>query len=286
MAGPLPSKTGTRFAGRMFLIAGAALCFAGPTAAQAPAPERVTVIHAGNLIAEPGKPPLRNASIVVRGRQIAEVRPGFADVPRAAVIDLRGSTVLPGLIDMHVHLGGLEYGLQRRLQENQRDYEDEAFTALINARKTLLAGFTTVRDMGGEPRLITSLRDVLETEAFAGPSVVAAGRHISGSGGQADLRNGLNRQAASVVGMNNLCNGADDCRRAVREQVGLGADVIKITVTGGVVSNIAGGLNQQMTDDEIRAIVETARLFGRKVAAHAPWRRRPQRRAPCRSGLD
>lgn len=266
---PLPSKRGTRLVKGMILIAAASLCSAGPASAQVSAPERVTVIHAGTLIAEPGKQPLRNASIVVRGRQIAQVRSGFADVPGAEVIDLRGSTVLPGLIDMHVHLGGLEYGLQRRLQENQRDYEDEAFTALLNARKTLLAGFTTVRDMGGEPRLITSLRDVLETGAFVGPSVVAAGRHISGSGGQADLRNGLNRQAASVVGTNNVCDGPEDCRRAVREQVGLGADVIKVTITGGVVSNIAGGLNKQMMDDEIRAVVETARLFGRKVAAHA-----------------
>ena len=262
-------KKGARFVERVILIAAVALCFAAPAAAQAPAPERVTVIHAGTLIAEAGKPPIRNASIVVRGRQIAEVRPGFADVPGAEIIDLRSSTVLSGLIDMHVHLGGLDDWVQRRLQQAQRDYEDEAFTALLNARKTLLAGFTTVRDLGGEPRLITSLRDVLETGAFAGPSVVAAGRHISGSGGQADLRNGLNRQAASVVGTNNLCDGPEDCRRAVREQVGLGADVIKITVTGGVVSNIAGGLNKQMMDDELRAVVETARLFGRKVAAHA-----------------
>lgn len=267
MAGVLRSKS-SRFFKRMGLLA-APLCFVGPATAQAPRPERVTVIHAGTLIAEPGRPPLRTATVVIRGRQIAEVRRGFADVSGAEVIDLRGATVLPGLVDMHVHLGGLEYGLQRRLQENLRDYEDEAFTALLNARKTLLAGFTTVRDMGGEPRLITSLRDVLETGAFAGPSVVAAGRHISGSGGQADLRNGLNRQAASVVGTNNLCNGAEDCRRAVREQVALGADVIKVTITGGVVSNIAGGLNKQMMDDEIRAIVETARMFGRKVAAHA-----------------
>jgi len=269
MAGPLPSKTGNRLVKRMILLTAAALCFAGLATAQAAAPERVTVIHAGTLIAEPGMPPLRNATVVIRGRQIAEVRPGFPDVPGAEVIDLRGATVLPGLIDTHVHLGRLDDWLQRRLQEPHRDYEDEAFTALLNARKTLLAGFTTVRELGGEPRLITSLRDVLETGAFAGPSVIAAGRHISGSGGQADLRNGLNRQGASVVGTNNLCNGADDCRRAVREQVGLGADVIKITVTGGVVSNVAGGLNKQMMDDEIRAVVETARLFGRKVAAHA-----------------
>ncbi|HEU5286195.1 MAG TPA: amidohydrolase family protein [Sphingomicrobium sp.] len=256
---------------RKLALVTAAACFATPAAAQtaaAPA-EAVTVIHAGTLIAEPGRPPLRNATIVVRGRQIAEVRPGFESLPGAQVIDLRGSTVLPGLIDMHVHLSGLDDRLQRRLQQTERDYEDEAFTALLNARKTLFAGFTTVRDLGAEPRLITSLRDTLASGAFAGPTIVAAGAGISGSGGHSDRRNGLNRQVASTVSANNLCNGPDDCRRAVREQVGLGADVIKITATGGVLSNVAGGLNKQMMDDEMRAVVETARLFGRKVAAHA-----------------
>ncbi|HEU4704164.1 MAG TPA: amidohydrolase family protein [Sphingomicrobium sp.] len=254
---------------RTFAFVVAAACLTTPAAAQTEPAEAVTVIHAGTLIAEPGRPPLRNASIVVRGRQIAEVRAGFETLPGARVVDLRGSTVLPGLIDMHVHLSGLDDRLQRRLQQTERDHEDEAFTALLNARKTLLAGFTTVRDLGADPRLITSLRDTLASGAFAGPTIVAAGASISGSGGHSDRRNGLNREVASTVFTNNLCNGAEDCRRAVREQVGLGADVIKITATGGVLSNVAGGLNKQMMDDEMRAVVETARLFGRKVAAHA-----------------
>ena len=250
------------------LLAATALGLAAPAIAQ-PAAEPVTVIHAGVLMAEPGKPVRRNASVVVQGRKIVEVRDGFADVPGARVIDLRTSTVMPGFIDSHVHLQGLDDRLQRRLQETQRDHEDEAFTALVNARKTLLAGFTTVRDLGADPRLITSLRDVVEAGQFAGPSIVAAGAGISGSGGHSDRRNGLNRQVSTTVMTNNLCNGPDDCRRAVREQVSLGADVIKITATGGVLSNVAGGLNKQMMDDEMRAVVETAGLFGRKVAAHA-----------------
>ena len=256
---------------RLAFLAAAALCFASPAATQTAAQpaEPVTVIHAGTIIAEPGRPPMRDSTIIVRGGKIAEVRAGFADIPGAEIVDLRGSTVLPGLIDMHVHLSGLEDRLQRRLQETQRDHEDEAFTALLNARKTLLAGFTTVRDLGAEPRLITALRDALASGDFAGPTVVAAGAGISGSGGHADRRNGLNRHAAAGAMTNNLCNGADDCRRAVREQIGLGAEVIKITATGGVLSNVAGGLGKQMMDDEMRAIVETARLFGRKVAAHS-----------------
>ncbi len=256
------------------MFAFAALAFAVPAAAQttaAPAAEPVTVIHAGTLIAEPGKAPLRNASVIVRGRRIAEVRPGFADVPGAQVVDLRSATVLPGLIDMHVHLGGLDDRLQARLQASVRDNEDEAYTALLNARKTLLAGFTTVRDLGGDPRLILSLRDAINADQFAGPTILSAARMVSISGGHGDARNGANRDLAGVARerIGNLCNGPEDCRRAVREQIGAGADVIKFAATGGVLSNVPGGLAQQMMDDEMRAVVQTARTFGRKVAAHA-----------------
>ena len=251
-----------------YLLALAALLVAAPLAAQ-PA-ESVTVIHAGTLMAEPGKTPRRNVSVIVRGRTIAEVRDGFADVPGARIVDLRGATVLPGLIDSHVHLRGLDDRMQARLQENSLDYEDNAYIAMANARKTLLAGFTTVRDLGGEPRQILSLRDAINAGSFAGPTIIAAGSGISGSGGHSDPRNGRSRDAAlGVANPRNVCNGGDDCRRAVREQVGHGVDVIKIAATGGVLSNVPGGLNQQMMDDEMRAVVATARTFDRKVAAHA-----------------
>ncbi len=251
------------------LLASVALAATAPLAAQVPA-EPLTVIHAGTLHAEPGKAPRRNASIVIRGRTITEVRDGFVDVPGARVLDLRAATVLPGLIDSHVHLRGLDDRLRARLEENQRDTEDNAYTALSNARKTLLAGFTTVRDLGGDPRLILSLRDAINAGEVAGPTILGAGRSISVSGGHGDARNGVNRDLASTIPLGgNTCNGADDCRRAVREQVGAGADVIKFAATGGVLSNVPGGLNQQMMDDEMRAVVDTARMFGRKIAAHA-----------------
>ena len=242
---------------------------ATPLAAQ-PKPEQVTVIHAGTLIAEPGTAPRRNASVIVRGRTISEVRDGFVDVPGARVVDLRAATVMPGLIDSHVHLRTLDDRLQARLQETTRDHEDDAYTALLNARKTLLAGFTTVRDLGGDPRLILSLRDAINAGSFTGPTIVGAGAGISVSGGHGDPRNLRSRDAnMAVANPRNVCNGADDCRRAAREQIGFGADVIKISATGGVLSNVPGGLNQQMMDDEIRAVVATARTFDRKVAAHA-----------------
>jgi imidazolonepropionase-like amidohydrolase len=208
---------------------------------------------------------------VVRGRKIEAVRTGFVDVPGAQVINLRSATVMPGLIDMHVHLGGLDDRVQSRLQENFRDDEDEAFTALLNARKTLMAGFTTVRDLGGDARTILSLRDAINANQFAGPTIVSAARMVSISGGHGDPRNGANRDIASLAQerLGNVCNGAEDCRRATREQIGAGAEVIKFAATGGVLSNVPGGLAQQMMDDEMRAVVSTAKTFGRKVAAHA-----------------
>jgi len=254
----------------------AACAFAAPAMSQpagqaAAAPEPVTVIHAGTLIAVPGSAPRREASVIVRGRRIAEVRNGFVDLPGARIVDLRDSTVMPGFIDMHVHMRGLDDRIQARLQAPVRDYEDEAYTAQVNARRTLLAGFTTVRDLGNNPRLIFSLRDAIDQGMFAGPSIVAAGQGISVSGGHGDPRNGLNRDLYHVEAdrVINTCNGPADCRRAVRDQIGLGAEVIKIAATGGVLSNVAGGLNQQMLPDEMSAIVETARSFGRRVAAHA-----------------
>ena len=251
------------------LLAASMLVPFSVSAAQAPA-EPMTVIHAGTLMAEPGRPVRRNATVVVQGRRIVEVRDGFADVPGARIIDLRTATVMPGLIDSHVHLNGLDDRMQSRLQAPFRDNEDEAYTALLNARKTLLAGFTTVRDLGGDARTVLSLRDAIDAGQFGGPSIISAADMVSVSGGHGDV-NGLNRDLTAIYAprATNTCNGADDCRRAVREQISVGADVIKFAATGGVLSNVPGGLAAQMMDDEMRAVVTTARTFGRKVAAHA-----------------
>src|SRR5512139_2575902 len=205
----------------------AAIAFVAPVQAQQA--ETVTVIHAGTLMAEPGKAPLSNATVVIRGRTIESVQPGFVDVPGATVVDLRGSTVMPGLIDSHVHLIGLDDRMQRRLQDPFRDFEDEAYTGLVNARKTLLAGFTSVRDLGGEPRTILSLRDIINSGQFAGPTILSAGAGIAVTGGHGDV-NGLNRDLEGILKprATHVCDGADDCRRATLEQVSEGADVIKL----------------------------------------------------------
>jgi imidazolonepropionase-like amidohydrolase len=250
------------------LLTSAALALSAPSLAQPT--EAVTVIHAGTLLAQPGQQPLRNATVVVRGKTIESVQNGFVDVPGARVVDLRGATVMPGLIDSHVHLIGLDDRMQARLLASTRDNEDEAYTGVLNARKTLLAGFTTVRDLGAEPKTITSLRDAINAGQFAGPTILAAAAGVAVTGGHGDV-NLVNRDLDSVLKPKalHICDGADDCRRATREQISEGADVIKLKASGGVLSNVPGGLAQQMMDDEMRAVVTTAKTFGRKVAAHA-----------------
>ena len=253
------------------LFAAIALLFAAPVLAQT-APLKVTYIQAGTLLDKPGQKPRGPSTIIVRDGRVAEVRDGFVEPESGArLIDLRDRFVLPGLIDMHVHLFLEGDPMKQRLEELGRDDGDEMIIGQENARLDLEAGFTTVRDLGADPRQIRSLRDGIERGAVAGPTIVNAGRMISVSGGHGDGTNGVAEIYAGAISERqiNTCNGADDCRRAVRQQVGLGAQVIKFAATGGVLSNVTGGLGQQMTSDEMRAIVETAHSFGRKVAVHA-----------------
>jgi imidazolonepropionase-like amidohydrolase len=234
--------------------------------------EPVLYVHAGALLDRPGEAPRGPSTIVVRGGRIEAVRDGHvAPEPGARLVDLKREFVLPGLVDAHVHLFADDDKMRSRLEAANRDVEDLLLIGVDNARRTLEAGFTTVRDLGSDVHSITALRDAIAAGLIAGPSIVAAGQGISGTGGHADSANNVNRELEALrrSRATNLCNGADDCRRAVRQQISQGADVIKFTATGGVNSNIAGGLGRQMFDDEMKAIVDTAHLFGRKVAAHA-----------------
>jgi imidazolonepropionase-like amidohydrolase len=239
--------------------------------AQAPA-EQVVYIHAGALLDRPGQIPRGAATIIVRNGRIGEIRDGLvAPGAGARLIDLSKQFVLPGLIDMHVHIFTDDDKMRARLELTNRDIEDNLLIGVDNARRTLEAGFTTVRDLGSDIRSVTALRDAINSGLIQGPTIVPAGRPISITGGHGDPANNANRDmsAANRARADNLCNGAEECRRAVREQISQGAEVIKFTATGGVNSNIAGGLNQQMFGDEMKAIVDTAHMFGRKVAAHA-----------------
>ena len=253
-------------------VAALALTVALPVTAQT-APTKTTYIQAGALLDRPGQPPRGNSTIIVRDGKVAEVRDGFvAPEAGATLVDLKDKFVLPGLVDMHVHLWGIGGDPMRaRLLEITRDRFDDEMTAVANARATLDAGFTSVRDLGGDPRGIRALRDAIDQGIVEGPSITNAGQMISVTGGHGDAGNGLAEEYAEAVHATeiNLCDGPDECRRAVRAQVGLGAKVIKFAATGGVLSNVSGGLGRAMTPDEMKAIVETAHALGRKVAAHS-----------------
>ena len=230
-------------------------------------------IQAGQVLDRPGQPPRGNTTVIIRDGKIAELREGFvAPEPGETLVDLRTAFLMPGMVDMHVHLWGIGGDPMRaRLEAITRDRFDDEMTAVANARATLAAGFTSVRDLGGDPRGIRALRDAIDAGAIEGPSITNAGEMISVTGGHGDAGNGLAESFADMVHATeiNLCDGPDACRRAVRAQVALGARVIKFAATGGVLSNVSGGLGRAMTPDEMRAIVETAHMLGRKVAAHS-----------------
>ncbi|MEW9855014.1 amidohydrolase family protein [Novosphingobium sp. M1R2S20] len=243
------------------------------SAQTAEAADTLVYVHAGTLLTEPGKPPRGPSTIVVRNEKIAEVRDGFATPPPGAqVVGLRDKFVLPGLIDMHVHLWGIGGDpLKDRLTAMNRDEADDMMHAVANARTTLDAGFTTVRDLGGNARGMRALREAVERGDIDGPTIVNAGNPISVSGGHGDPTNGIAEQFADAIHQHtiNTCDGPDECRRAVRQQVALGAQVIKYMSTGGVLSNVSGGLGRAMTDAEMSAIIDTAHGLGRKVATHS-----------------
>jgi len=248
------------------LLLSAAL-LAAPLAAQT----SPVTIHAGTLLDRPGKAPRRNATVTVQNGKIVSVRDGFQDAPAGAtLIDLKDRFVLPGLIDSHVHLRSDRAGNEGLIAGFTESAQLGAYEAEMNGRKTLEAGFTTVRNLGDGGGTTLALRDAIARGWVVGPRIVDAADAISTTSGHMDGRLGL---AEDVVehfpAPENLCDGADECRKVVRRQIGRGADVIKIATTAGVNSRIAAGLGKQMFDDEAKAIVDTAHLYGKKVAVHA-----------------
>jgi imidazolonepropionase-like amidohydrolase len=229
-----------------------------------------TVIHAGRLLAEPGQPPKANQSVRVAGGRIVAIAEGFVDPPEGArLIDLKNRFVLPGLIDCHVHLTSqLGPGYRLRLVEDSdpKTGLDGAYRAGL----TLAAGFTTVRDVGArKPEVIFALRAAVAEGKVPGPRILCVGATLSPTGGHAQVYGFRNDICACVQSATGVCDGVDSCRKAVRTQVAQGADAIKFVATGGVLSDIRAGVDQQFTTDEIRTIVETSHHLGRRVSAHA-----------------
>ena len=244
---------------------------ATPVAAQTAQPNDVTVVHAGRLLARADRAAEGPSTLTIRNGKVERVERGHTTPPPGAtLVDLSAMTVLPGLIDAHVHLDSDRAGNEGLLAAFTESVPLRAYEAQVNARKTLEAGFTTVRNLGDRGGVTLALRDAIARGWVQGPRIVDAAESISTTSGHMDGRLGLNDDTAEAAAHTaNLCDGPDDCRRAVRRQVGRGADVIKIATTAGVNSVVAAGLGQQMFDDEVRAVVETAHLLGKKVAVHA-----------------
>lgn len=252
-------------------VAGIAVAILALSSARAasPRPGELVVVHCGQLLDEPGKPPRRNASLFFRDGKVVEVRDGFVRESDATVIDASRLFVMPGLIDCHVHLTG-EMSRDSRLRAVQESDADATIHAIIHAKRTLDAGFTTVRDVGSSGDAIFALRDAINAGRVEGPRILASGEAITPTGGHGDsthgFRDGLFEHPGPFVG---VADGPYEARKAVRHQIKRGADLIKLTATGGVLSATAQGTGQQFFEDELRAIVETSHALGRKVAAHA-----------------
>ncbi len=237
-----------------------------------------TIIQAGDVIVDPRDKARGASTIIVKDDRIMRIVDGHhgADAitdktegDDVKIIDLKSQTVLPGLIDCHTHLAMMpkeQYWMAATSTE-----ADATVTAVINAKVTVEAGFTTVRDLGSGPDSVFAVRDGINKGAIPGPRIIAAGPAISILGGHGDL-NGMRRdvyETLAPVTSPGTCTGADECARKVRDASKFGADVIKITATGGVLSQQGRGLDQHFNNVELQSIMDTAHQLGLKVAAHA-----------------
>lgn len=228
-----------------------------------------TYIWCGTLIDGISNEPKKNITIVVEKNKITSVENGFSKAGGAdKTIDLKTKTITPGWIDMHVHFEGetKKGAAADRFIENPADV---AFESIKYAKVTLMAGFTTVRDLGGSGVNI-SLRNAINKGELVGPRIYTAGKSIATTGGHADPTNGYRKDLMGNPGPNEgVINGTEDAYQAVRQRYKEGSDLIKITATGGVLSQTKDGTNAQFTEDEVKAIVAAAKDYGFKVAAHA-----------------
>ena len=227
-----------------------------------------TFIQCGRLINGVAKNAQTEMTIVIEGNKILEINKGYqTGSANDKVLDMKTMTVMPGFIDSHVHLSG-ETSKNRYTEHFTLNEDDFAFRSVNYAERTLMAGFTTVRDLGGETAL--ALRNAINQGYLRGPRILAAGKSIATTGGHADPSNGVNRELMGDPGAREgVVNSPEEARKAVRQRYKEGSDVIKITATGGVLSNAKDGAGAHFTEDEIKAVISTAKDYGFKVAAHA-----------------
>ena len=227
-----------------------------------------TIIHCGQLIDVKKLEVLKEMSVIIQGNKVVDVEKGYTTAAAGdKLIDLKNRTVMPGLIDMHVHMES-ETSPTKYMETFTFNSADFAFQSVVFAERTLMAGFTTVRDLGGSGVNI-SLRNAINKGLVKGPRIYTAGKSIATTGGHADPTNGYRRDLMGDPGpAEGVANGADECAKAVRQRYKDGSDLIKITASGGVLSVAKSGENPQFSEAELKAIVETAKDYGFKVAAH------------------
>jgi imidazolonepropionase-like amidohydrolase len=229
-----------------------------------------TVIYAGSLLVSADQKPLNKQTIVIEDHLIKAVHSGYISADQfskdAQIIDLKSQFVLPGLMDMHVHLQG-ELGPDKAQESLKMSEQLVAMRSIDYAMKTLHAGFTTVRDVGSNAQYMYALRDAIENGWVDGPRIIAAGG-VGITGGHSDV-SGVKPKLMDLYTSKTVCDGPYDCRRAARHVIKYGADLIKITSTGGVLTDRATGTGRQMEMDELKEVVRAAKSMGRKVASHA-----------------
>ena len=257
------------------ILAIAALLCASAASAQTYA------IQAGRLIVDASKPARGPSTVIVENDRIVRIEPGATAPAGATVVDMRSRTVLPGLIDAHVHLTG-DPGTPF-WRETIDSNESYAILGVKNALLTARAGFTTVRDLGAAGHSSFALRDAIRDGIVPGPRIIASGGALSIVGGHGDI-SGYRPEVNAALDPGGTCTGADQCALRVREWAKRGSDVIKITSTGGVLSQQGRGLEGHFDPAEIRAITSTAHRLGLKVAAHAHGARGIEDAA--RAGVD
>ncbi len=227
------------------------------------------VIHAGRLFDGVSKAPRGNVSILIHDDRVVSVEPGFTAPAGARVIDLSRQTVLPGLIDCHVHITqSFHAGDPIRNAVTRTDFDDE-IDAVNNARADLMAGFTSARDVGASTEVVVALKKAINAGEIPGPRLWVAGTPISPTGGHGDSANGLDPELSHPGWTDNIVDSPEAARREVRTLRRQGADLIKILPSGGVMSIGDDPRLQLMADDEIKAVIDTAHALGMKVAAHA-----------------
>ena len=250
------------------LLAGAAaLVFAGAATAETYA------VQAGKLIVDAAQPALGNSTVIIESGRVVRVEPGFTAPAGAIVVDERNMTVMPGMTDAHVHLTGTsgEPWYNRFTKKYSVPYQTTL--GLTHALEMARAGFTTVRDLGGDTSAVIAVRDAVAEGRFPGPRIRVSGAPLSIVGGHADDATGLPPELAEAVNEAHLnpsvCTGVEECQKVVRQLAAAGVDVIKIMATGGVLDPGTRGLEQHFTDAEMKGIVDMAHSSGLKVAAHA-----------------